>query len=88
MVYLEMNADHAEYLRVQFFVGLLIPDEERRPRRRAYGAATSRSRLRRAAPAAALWSLRYQLGLLINFGSKRKAEVRRFVNTEHSFQSE
>ena len=30
----------------------------------------------------------YQLGLLINFGSKRKAEIRRFVNTEHQFQSE
>ena len=57
MVYLEKNADHAKYLRVQFFVGLLIPEEERRPRRRAYGAATSRSRLRRAAAAAALWSL-------------------------------
>ena len=24
----------------------------------------------------------YQLGLLINFGNRRKAEVRRFINTE------
>ena len=30
----------------------------------------------------------YPLGLLINFGGKCKAEVRHFVNTEHSFQSE
>jgi len=36
--------------------GLGMHLEERRQRRRAYGAATSRSRLRRAAPAAALWS--------------------------------
>ena len=58
MVYLEKNTDHAKYLRVQFFVGLLIPEEERRPRRRGLApAATSRSRLRRAAAAAALWSL-------------------------------
>ena len=55
MVYLEKNADHLAEARV--CVGLWIPEEERRPRRRAYGAATSRSRLRRAAPAAALWSL-------------------------------
>ena len=30
----------------------------------------------------------YQLGLLINFGSKRKAEVRRFINTEPPFSSD
>ena len=30
----------------------------------------------------------YPLGLLINFGSKRKAEVRRFINTYPPFQSE
>ena len=30
----------------------------------------------------------YQLGLMINFGSKRKAEVRRFINTEPPLSSD
>jgi hypothetical protein len=52
--------------------------KKRRPRRRAYGAATSRFRLRRTAAAAALWSLIFQFGsnlfeIYLNLGSSKAA---------------
>ena len=58
-------------------VGVCL-SKKRRPRRRAYGAATSRFRLRRTAAADALWSLIFQFGsdlfeIYLNLGSSKAA---------------